>query len=634
MSKKELVNTPAQRSSWSYYILIAAVSILIYANTLKHGFVLDDVAVISNNKFVQAGVKGVPDILTTFYWEGYWNSNAGLYRPLSLIAFALEHEISSEPFIHHLSAICYYALLCCLLFEFLCRIFNKIDLRFFLFAVLLFIVHPIHTEVVANIKSRDELFSLLFFLLCCRQLYILPGNGKKRMILSSVFFLLALLSKEGAIVFLPVIFLIDYMNKRNITVLIKKRAALLLITAAWFAWHRYIIISSSSPRITYTYSDNSLLASSSVLDQKATALSLFARYIIKSFYPYNLSYDYSFNEIPIVSLISIPALCGLLMFGTIIWLAFKTFNTNPLITFCMAMILLPLMLTGNLFFNIGATMGDRFLFVPTIGSCILICWLTFKLFKTGLSVKAPAPVQYILLAIFLLFSIRTYTRNKDWKDDFTLFKNDVDNAPGSARVHFNNALVLEKTITNDPRMAQKEYELCLSIDPYYHDAVLNLGNIYTRQANYASALTLYRTYLGKYKDNPDAIGNMGYTFYKMGLRDSAAYYLKRADSTGHINASSYNVLGTLFFEKKEYAEAISAYEKGVKKDSTNAEMYNNYGNVLALTNRYDAALKAFQNSYRINNNKQALYFMAITCNKLGDTVNAYKYYDAFKKLNQ
>jgi tetratricopeptide (TPR) repeat protein len=229
--------------------------------------------------------------------------------------------------------------------------------------------------------------------------------------------------------------------------------------------------------------------------------------------------------------------------------------------------------------------------------------------------------------------VRTFTRNKDWKDDFTLFKNDVKHSPGSARTHFNNALVFEKTTANDLTKAQKEYEVCLGIDPYYHDAILNLGTIYMKQANYAPAISLYHTDLSKYKDNPDALGNMGYTFYKMGQRDSAVYYLKKAELTGSINAVSCNVLGTLYFEKKDYPGAISVYEKGLKKDSSNAEMYNNYGNVLALTNRYEAALKAFQSSYRLNNNKQALYFMAITYNKLGDTVNAYKYYNEFKKLN-
>ena len=92
MAKKISADPVSGHSFLKQYILIGVLSILVYANTLHHGFVLDDTAVIENNKFVKAGVKGIPDILSTFYWQGYWDSNAGLYRPLSLISFAIEYQ--------------------------------------------------------------------------------------------------------------------------------------------------------------------------------------------------------------------------------------------------------------------------------------------------------------------------------------------------------------------------------------------------------------------------------------------------------------------------------------------------------------------------------------------------------------
>ena len=83
--------------------ILAAIAFLTYVNTLGHGFVLDDIAVIGENKLVHEGLAGIPRILTTFYWQGYWDVNAGLYRPLSLVMFAIEWQISpGNPFIHHL----------------------------------------------------------------------------------------------------------------------------------------------------------------------------------------------------------------------------------------------------------------------------------------------------------------------------------------------------------------------------------------------------------------------------------------------------------------------------------------------------------------------------------------------------
>ena len=72
-------------------IIIILFSFALYLNTLNHGFVLDDIAVVEQNQYVKKGFKGIPEILTTFYWQGFTNVNVGLYRPLSLTAFAAEY---------------------------------------------------------------------------------------------------------------------------------------------------------------------------------------------------------------------------------------------------------------------------------------------------------------------------------------------------------------------------------------------------------------------------------------------------------------------------------------------------------------------------------------------------------------
>lgn len=632
---------PAAKLSFSFknsYIIIAALSVLLYANTLKHGFVLDDIAVVENNKFVHEGFKGIPKILSTFYWEGYWQSNAGLYRPLSLVTFAVEYQLSpANPVIHHLVNIVLYALTCCLLFQVLCSIFKNIDQRFFLFAVLLFVVHPIHTEVVANIKSRDEILALLFFLLCCKQLYAAAENGLKQNILAAVFFFLALLSKEGAVVFLPIIFLLDYRTEKNVVQLLRKRAAVLVATVLWLALHQYVIRTSPTAPIAYTYMDNSLYTAATALEQRATAFGMFTRYVVKAFFPYELSYDYSFNQIPIIGFASVLALAGLALFAGFIYLVLKNFKRDVLLAFSLLMLVLPLCLTGNLFFNIGATMADRFLFVPTIGSCILICWLFYKALKTDITTKQiPTTIQYAVLAIVLVFSIRSFSRNKDWKDNYTLFQKDVNTVPNSARARYNNALVLQQLNDGgDLSASRKEYEASLKIDPEYVDALINLGVVYTKQKEYAAAVDVYKRALKKNPGHPDVLGNMGEALFRKGDTDSAIVYLNKAHKAGNHNGESYNILGTIFFGKQNYQEAQATFEEGIKNDTTNWSMYLNYGNVLAVSNKFEGALNAFQHSYKLNaNNPQTSYFLALTYAKLGDTLTANKYMSAFQQLNK
>src|SRR5690606_27497992 len=139
MAKKPVKPQPAgkqkkssgQPSFWSNTKLLGAIvaiiAFMVFANTLGHQYALDDVAVIYQNKFVQKGFAGIPDIMTTFYWQGYWEQNAGLYRPLSLIMFAMEWEFfPNQPFIGHFMNILLFALTCYLLFKVLLRLFPQL----------------------------------------------------------------------------------------------------------------------------------------------------------------------------------------------------------------------------------------------------------------------------------------------------------------------------------------------------------------------------------------------------------------------------------------------------------------------------------------------------------------------------
>ena len=107
--KAAKVNSPQQKSELklsekSLMFILGAIAFLLFANTLGHEYALDDVAVITRNKFVQKGIAGWPDIFSSFYWQGFWDLNTGLYRPLSLAMFALEWQLApNSTFLFHLN---------------------------------------------------------------------------------------------------------------------------------------------------------------------------------------------------------------------------------------------------------------------------------------------------------------------------------------------------------------------------------------------------------------------------------------------------------------------------------------------------------------------------------------------------
>ena len=153
------------------YQLVALIvlAFLININTLSNDYALDDAVVLTQNSIVKKGVSGIPEMLTSNYLKGYTTDvnllSGSRYRPLTLVAFALEYQFFGEqPFVSHLINLLLYLMLIVLLFKFL-RMAMPISQQYLIFiTVLIFSIHPVHTEVIANVKGRDELLAFILLL--------------------------------------------------------------------------------------------------------------------------------------------------------------------------------------------------------------------------------------------------------------------------------------------------------------------------------------------------------------------------------------------------------------------------------------------------------------------------------------
>src|ERR1035438_1463129 len=158
------VRKPFNTLLWALIIFLVAFA--IYANSIPHGYILDDSGVLKDNWVVKRGIDGIPLILKTPYRYGISLLTDDLYRPLSMVMFAIEWQLSpNTPAISHFVNVLFYALSCSLLLIVLRKLFRNYHPLLALFACLLWMAHPVHTEVVANIKSRDEIMSVFFLLL-------------------------------------------------------------------------------------------------------------------------------------------------------------------------------------------------------------------------------------------------------------------------------------------------------------------------------------------------------------------------------------------------------------------------------------------------------------------------------------
>ena len=209
---------------WLPAILLLFFAGILYAASASFGYILDDELVIWKNDYVQKGFGGIRDIFTSDSFMGYFKQQrflleGGRYRPLSLATFAMEVGIfgnSAEnpalPHYSHIINILLYGLSAVVLYRVLLGLFPlKTDSKWPLFslafvAALIFTAHPLHTEVVANIKGRDEILALLFSLLALYAAMKYTDTLKGIWLAGSALsLLLGMLSKENAITFVVII---------------------------------------------------------------------------------------------------------------------------------------------------------------------------------------------------------------------------------------------------------------------------------------------------------------------------------------------------------------------------------------------------------------------------------------------
>ncbi len=150
-----------------FALSVLGLCFIFYGNTIPNGFSLDDEFVLHNDSSVAKGMKGIPELFKKRY---AWDQKGGYgYRPVVKAVFALEYSLFKDSTgWGHAINILFYAFVCIFMFYFFRKIlYDHVGDYFLLTAILLFLIHPLHSEVVASMKNRDEMLVFIFGFYCC-----------------------------------------------------------------------------------------------------------------------------------------------------------------------------------------------------------------------------------------------------------------------------------------------------------------------------------------------------------------------------------------------------------------------------------------------------------------------------------
>ena len=345
--KKETDLTIPSRKNSLWIIIILGFSFLEYGNTLYNGYALDDGIMIRENKFVQQGVGGIRNILAhDLFFGWYQNANTdiagGRYRPVSLISFAVEHQVAGDnPGFSHFINVLLLALTGVLIFLLLKKLLIQFPGKYSalthlpFITSLLFISHPIHTEAVANIKGRDEILAMLFCVLASIQVLNWIDNGRKikNIVVAFLFFLLAILSKENALTFIIVIpLMLWFFRNEKLETFLPLALALLLPVGIFLLLRFEFAFASFHPA-----SDNLMnnpFAGLNMEQKYATIIFTFGKYLLLLLFPHPLTSDYYPYQISIHDFAGAGTLISLIVCVALIVISIFQLRKKTLLSFC------------------------------------------------------------------------------------------------------------------------------------------------------------------------------------------------------------------------------------------------------------------------------------------------------------
>lgn len=523
-----------------YYSLgiLLIIAFIIFGNSLASDFVFDDKAVVKDRPELN-NIEHLPYLLFEPYHQLGFDGDA--YRPITMISFSLNYYFfSAKPWNFHFINIILHSLASWLVFLLILKLTKKLHFSFLV--SLIFLVLPIHTESINAIVGRAEILSLLFGLWSI--LILLKNKKIKRKISAqfwaSLLFLFALLSKESAIGFLPLYFIILWINSNGKTfisslkIIIKKywKNFIYLIGATLLYFLMRSIVLDKIINTNPTIVENPLKFISWP-ERLLTAFKILGMYLIKIIWPLNnLSSDYSYNQIPTkINWLNLQMWLGIFTFAAIASLIIaillkpknKSNNKKMLILSC-SFFLFFYISTSNIVFPIGTIMAERLMYIPSIAICILFGLLLTMLrsmLRNKIRNKNYSQYIYLLIVMILIifYSSISFNRNFDWRNESNLFASAAARSPNSVLSRSNLGAIY--LLENKLDLAEKEIMAAQNIYDNYNHNLNNLGLLYLKQGKLKEARDQFIFTLKNHPAYGPAIDNLALTYFQLGEYEKA-----------------------------------------------------------------------------------------------------------------
>ncbi len=588
------------RSVRSAAFLAGAAAVLLSANSVLNDFAYDDLVVIVENTSIQ-DLDTLPEALVAPYWPNEYGRDLGLWRPVTTALYGIQWAIWGEnPAMFHIVNVLLHGVVTALVVLLLAEL-APLALAFV--AGLLFAVHPVHVEAVANVVGFAEVFSAAVYLGACLiflkagdRIALLPGAA------ITILFVIAFLAKESAVTLPGALFLLDG-ARENVGVkeafsYVRRRWRLYLsLTAAagLILIGRYAVLGSLASPLAPLGA--SLLQSE--VPRIWTVASTWPHYFRLLFFPLDMSVDYAPAIIPLAFNWTRSGILGAIIVLGTLGLALRLWGEQTLaadrhpprlFSFGVVWLVITLSPVSNVLFLSGVLLAERTFYLPSVGFVALLAWMGAQLYKERRHVAVGA-----LVLVLALMSLRTVTWNAAWRDNFTVFDTLMREHPESGRAQW--LLGDAQHMIGDRNACNAAYRVAISLLNGSYPVLVEVGRrlLVNGQTNAAKAL-LHRAW----DENPD-------------------------------KGIAPQLLAGIYYGERDYPAAIEAAEVAVAYYESQDLLSNHLlAHSLAAEGRWEESIQARHLTIEAGEGHrwQQWFWLAEAYAHLGDTIRALEALDS------
>jgi len=515
-------------------LLILFVCFLLYLPSIFNELTyFDDYTLLVKNK---SFISSSGNLINSFT-EDVFISNADMYyRPILTISFIVDTVLGNgSTWFYHLSNILLHTLCCISVFYLLVSLGYKKQSSFL--ATALFAIHPVLTPGVSWIPGRNDTLLALFSLLSIA-LFVKEVKNDQRylFLLHSLLFILAMFTKETAVVIIPVCLVYYFLvvKKKSVTNLLPYFIVWFLAIAVWWLIRKVVLVYFSTNPSEY------------FLKAGVANLPSLLQYFGKVFFPFNLT--------PLPTIMDTNYLYGLVSLVIFLFVCIRYSDRKRFVVFgffWFLIFLFPSLFTHNFSLKIGSDyMLEHRLYMPLVGVLISLMELSFfRALKVGLNGRFLA--YSIVVVSFVFINLRYQLV---FKDRVSFWLAATKGSPKFAFAHLH--LAEAYAVNRDYTLSMTETKKVLELDPLILNVHNLIGYLYMAEDKYDEAESEFLQEINIHPNYLDAYMNMGILRNKQKRYDEAVSWWLKV-----VEVNPYQV-------RAYYYLAITSYRQGKNEEAT------------------------------------------------------------------